>query len=81
MTAQLHLEHLAILFFATLKVAGYKKPFLKVFAHKNFLFKTGFEQIGVKIWSLFYKTAKFQTFKFGASTISWWEFKLTHVVL
>ena len=48
MTAKLHLEHLAIFFFAKLKVAGYQKPFLKVFTHENF-----FEQIGVKIWSLF----------------------------
>ena len=30
------------------KVAGYKKPRFKVFAHKAFLFKTGFEQMMLK---------------------------------
>ena len=29
-------------------VAGYKKPLFKVFAHKAFLFKTGFEQMLLK---------------------------------
>ena len=29
-------------------MAGYKKPLFKVFAYKDFLFKTGFEQMVLK---------------------------------
>ena len=54
-------------FFTTL-VAGYKKPLFKVFAHKDFLCKTGFEQMIDRRYGICF--IRQQSFKhFGAGTI------------
>ena len=47
-------------------MAGYKKPLFKVFAHKAFLFKTGFEQMVLKYGVCFMRLQSFG--HFGAST-------------
>ena len=74
---QLHLEHLAIFFsqhqFFLLKVSGYKKPLFKVFTNKDFLFKTGFEQMMLKYGVCPIRLISFR--HFGASTINQWELK------
>ena len=52
-----------------LKVTGNKKPFFKVFEHKNFLLETDFVQYGVRFIRL-------ESFRhFGASTINRWALK------
>ena len=55
------------------KVASYKKPLFKVFAHKAFLFKTGFEQMVLKYRVCFIRLQSFS--HFGASTNKRWELK------
>ena len=50
-----------------LKVIGYKKPLFKVFAHKDFLFKTRFKQMVLKYGVGFIRLQSFR--HFGASTI------------
>ena len=49
-------------------MAGYKKPLFKVFVHKAFLFKTGFEQMVLKYGMCFIRLQSFRPF--GASTIN-----------
>ena len=59
--------------FSLFKMAGDEKPLFKVFAHKAFLFKTGFEQKVLKYGVCFIRLQRFR--HFGASTIKRWELK------
>ena len=59
--------------FFLLKVARYKKPLFKIFAHNAFLFKTCFEQMVLKYGVCFIRLQSFR--HFGASTIKRWELK------
>ena len=60
------MSHPAYILKEALKVVGYKKPFFKVFAHKDILFKTSFKQMVLKYGVCFIRLQSFR--HFGAST-------------